>query len=107
MADLTQNQIYDLINGLTHRTTAQLLAEAQKLVDDGHSAPLTTSIVMDAALMAAASFIQTAVFSGSVRTAMPIEELLRLRLNELLAMPVRIFPQLADGSFDPVGQALN
>lgn len=107
MAHLTQDQIYELINSLTHRTTAQLIAEAQKLADDGHSSPLATSMVMDAALMAAASFIQTAVFSGSVRTAMPIGDLLRLRLNELLAMPVRIFPQRADGSFDPVGQALN
>ncbi len=57
--------------------------------------------------MAAASFIQTAVFNGAVRVTMPINELLHTRLTELLAMESRIFPLRPDGTFDPVGHARN
>ncbi|MFA6966100.1 hypothetical protein [Bosea sp. (in: a-proteobacteria)] len=107
MAVSSAAEIAELINALSHRTTASFIGEAQALTDQGLPATVATSLVLDAALMAAASFLQTAVFNGAVRTTVPVEELLPLRLGELLAMPRRIFPQRPDGSFDPVGLPIN
>ena len=47
------------------------------------------------------------VHNRAVRLTMPIEELLRVRLAETLALPTRIFPLRPDGTFDPAGQKLN
>ncbi|PZU89097.1 MAG: hypothetical protein DI527_16315 [Chelatococcus sp.] len=107
MASPSLNPAIDRINALTHSLTAALIVEATKLRGEGLPVPLVTSIVMDAAMLAASGFVQTAVFNGEVRTTMPVEELLRVRLEELLALPIRIFPQLPDGSFDTVGHARN
>lgn len=96
-------QTSDIINRLSHSTTAGFISEAQRLADGGTPVVLATGIVLDAALMAAASFIQTAVFNGAVRTTMPIPELLHTRLGELLAMETKVFSRRPDGSFDPVG----
>lgn len=103
----SDHDIHAFINALAHRTTAGFIAEAQKLHDEGRPTPIATGAVLDAALMAAASFIQTAVFNGAVRTTVPVDELLRLRLGELLTMQKCVFPQRPDGTFDTVGQPIN
>jgi hypothetical protein len=101
------DQIADLINAMSHKTTASCVAEAQRLHDGGLPATVATSIVLDATLMAAASFIKTAIFNGAVAITLPIEELLPLRLTEIMAMQTKLFQQLPDGSFDPVGLTRN
>jgi hypothetical protein len=100
-------QISALINDLSLRTTAAYVGEAQTMLKSGFPAPLAASIVLDAALMAAASFIQSAVLNGAVSLTMPIGDLLQLRLTELLSMPTRFHQQLPDGSFDPIGMSRN
>ena len=106
MSRPTTPELAELINGLSFRTTAGFIQEAQRLDREaGVPIELATSIVLDAALMAAASFLQSAVSTGVVALAMPPEELLLTRLREVLALEVRVFPQREDGSFDPVGQS--
>lgn len=107
MANPPNNEIFDRINALSHQTTAGFITEAKKLQSEGYPVTVATSIVVDAALMAAASFLQTALMTGAVRLTMPADELLRVRLAETLSLPTRIFPLNPDGTFDPAGQKLN
>lgn len=107
MAHPADAEIHRTINTLAHRTTATFIHEAQAIHDGGLPATVATSIVLDAALMAAASFLRTAVASGAVAITLPFDELLRVRLGELLAMPVRVFPHRPDGTFDPVGHDIH
>ncbi|MFC5393047.1 hypothetical protein [Bosea vestrisii] len=100
-------EINHAINTLSHRTAAGFIQEAQRLQEGGLPATLATSMVMDAALMAAASFLKTSVATGAVGITMPLEELLRVRLGELLALPIRVFPKRPDGTFDPVGHDIH
>lgn len=107
MAQMTPQERADRTNALSFECTANLIHTAQRMLEEGASAPEIACIVLDAALMSAASFIQTAVFEGSVVCTMPIPQLLHVRLDELLAMETRMFPRRSDGSFDPVGQRRN
>lgn len=107
MAQMTPKERADRTNALSFETTANLINTAQRMMEEGASAPEAACIVLDAARMTAASFIQTAVFEGTVRCTMPVPQLLHVRLDELLAMETVMFPRRADGSFDPVGQRRN
>lgn len=107
MARMTPQERADRTNALSFETTANLINTAQRILEDGASSPEAACIVLDAALMSAASFLQTVVFEGSVICKEPIPKLLHDRLDELLAMETLMFPRRADGSFDPVGQRRN
>ncbi|MEN5083707.1 hypothetical protein ABE438_14585 [Bosea sp. TWI1241] len=107
MAQPSDDAIHLAINTLTHHAAANYVRQAQQLHADGMAASLATSMVLDAALMAAASFLQTAVHTGFVDVKAPIPDILRERLSAALNLPTRLFPQRADGSFDPVGHDLH
>ena len=107
MAHPSDAEINSAINALSHRTAAGFIQEFQALHEGGRPATLATSMILDAALMAAASFLKTAVATGAVGITMPLEDLLRVRLGELLALPIRVFPRRPDGTFDPVGHDIH
>lgn len=107
MIELSRQEIAERVNALSFKTTAGFIQLAQEMHQEELPAAVTAAIILDAALMSAASFIRTAVMNGAVGLALPMEQLLHTRLDELLAMEARLHPRLADGSFDPVGLTRN
>lgn len=95
-----------ITNAVSFQATCNFIGAWRAMEQDGVPTSHAVTIVVDAALMTAASLLKTAVGNGVVGTTQPIPQVLHQRLDELLAMETRIHPERVDGSFDPVGQTV-
>jgi len=94
----------DEANRLTLRTSTDLLADLERLSNQ-YDANVGLTIVLDAALSSAVAMVRSAIIATN--TSLPIEQVIRGRLEHVFSLPVRLHERLADGSVDPLGSALN
>ncbi|MCP4561984.1 MAG: hypothetical protein GY873_08615 [Bosea sp.] len=106
MTDAEKERLVALTNHLSLATTAQLVAETNRLIPEFGPINAVT-VTVDAALSAAVAVLQSAVLVGAIEPTISTEESLRRRLDHILALRSRLHFRQPDGSIDPAGVALN
>lgn len=106
MTEVDKARLVALTNELALVTSAQLIAETERL--GRKFGPLNAvTVTVDAALSAAVAVLNTAVFAGTIEPTMPLPDALRRRLDYILSLSDRLHQRRPDGTYDPAGLALN